>query len=155
MAARYLIPALVDCLGRLAIASGSNSHSPVLAQAPSLCRDPPPVPAQSIAASATPFNDLGVPPQGVSGAAGARKGGVWPRDGCPGDPASRALFHYCNTRDATAGDPDFGIGRGELFLFLSKSLGEMCLRVRRSGGPRCCCRESRKQRCGDQLRRYS
>ena len=133
LAARYLIPALVDCLGRLAIAPDSNCHPPVLAQAPSLSRHPPPVPAQNTAASATPPNDLGDPPRVVSGATNPREGGGWSQDGCPGDPASRALFHYCNTRDATAGDPDLGIGRGESFLVLSKSLGEICLRVRRSG----------------------
>lgn len=138
MAARYLIPALVDCLGRLSIASASNPHPPALAQTPGLSRAPPSVPALNATASATPLNDHDPPTRGVTD---ARERDERLQDDCAGDPASRALFHYCSNRDGTAGDPDLGIGKGESFLVLSRALGEMCLQVGRGLVRDVCCRQ--------------
>ena len=44
------------------------------------------------------------------------------------------LLRYCRTRGATEEYPDVGVGGGISFLVLSRTLGEMCLQVRCSGG---------------------
>jgi len=163
LASRYLIPALVDCLGRLVTTAAAASarpakgaaaaHSPhdttrareSFARRRSVSDSATAAPAQP----APPALPLPLPPAGkesspdgrVDGSAEHKRPTSLPDDDdddedvcCRGgDPASAALLRYCRTRGATEEYPDAGIGEGTSLLVLSQALGDVCLEVSCSG----------------------
>lgn len=129
LAARYLIPALVDCIGRLTIAAATSSPSACAPfSRPNFYQSPEPIPnntASTYTATEDSFNDTG--PRRTSSAEH-----LFSEDCCcQGDPASRVLFQHCIGRDASGKALDAGIGEGESLLVLSRPLGDICLSVRR------------------------
>lgn len=136
LASRYLVPALVDCLERLATTAAASASYSVMTPTPSRPRSP--------ATESTASASMLAPENSTSkvdgckmlpGASpGRRRRRVWVRDLSGGDPASRALLRYCRRRGRVDGtgvkDNDAGAGGGAPFLLLSQALGDMCSRVR-------------------------
>lgn len=137
LASRYLVPALVDCLERLATTAAASASYSITTPTPSRPRSPA---TESTASASTlaPENATSK----VDGckmlpgaSAGRRRRRVWAGDCSGGDHASRALLRYCRRRgrvgDTGVRDSDAGAGGGAPFLLLSQALGDMCSRVRK------------------------
>lgn len=132
LAARYLVPALVDSLGRLtaeAVSTASPLHGSCPAQSAS--RPATPTLGDNPSAHALSERDDFADDAAACGGAGCGTYGAGASTcgGCQGDPASRALLQYCLDR-AAKDDCDSGVGGGATFLVLSRALGDVCLRVR-------------------------
>lgn len=123
LAARYLVPALVDCMGRLAVTAASAASALALSSVRIRPRPPP----KNTTTTAEPPDS--------SNADGSTHVKLVEGSGRVGkeDPASRALLRYCHSRKGIGGDPDAGIGKGSTFLVLSRALGDICSRVRTGG----------------------
>ncbi|CAM9221484.1 unnamed protein product, partial [Scytosiphon promiscuus] len=157
LAARYLIPALVDCLGRLATtaaaaAAASSAHRAAHAWGPSTpasknatpAPTPPPPDASepldvgsggALDDGAASAASVSAPPSPSRSTRGPPEIPFWQDDDRDcfrhrGDPASLALLRYCRTRGAMEEFPDAGVGGGTSLLVLSRALGDVCLQVR-------------------------
>lgn len=129
LAARYLIPALVDCLGRLVNTAAASTRHAFFSDTAGTPESDVPWRKTNKSGFAAPPPSLPPPPPRLAGAA-AERCPPPPQDRCGGgDPASLALLEYCLTRDATEEYPDPGVSGGTPFLVLSRALGDICVHV--------------------------